>query len=93
MVVSQKIGRGSLNYSIYDSGLRGANIRVAEKELRNGELDLEISVEQARFETSKDYYSLQSSDAQVKIEEAAVADATQTLKVSTTRKSRRRNKI
>ncbi len=70
----------SLNYNIYDGGNRGASIRAAEKQLRSTELNLEVTVEQARFETARDYYSLQNSDAQVKIEEAAVADARQTLK-------------
>jgi outer membrane factor, OMF family len=69
-----------LNYNIYDSGQRGATIRSAEKQLRTTELQLEIVVEQARFEASTNYYDLQNSDAQVKIEEAAVEDASQTLK-------------
>lgn len=70
----------SVNYNIYDGGQRGARIRTAEKQLRTNELELERIVEQARFETSRDYYNLQNSDAQVKIEEAAVEDASQTLK-------------
>ena len=37
-------------------------------------------VEQVKFETARDYYSLQNNDAQVEIEKAAVADASQTLK-------------
>ncbi len=70
----------SLNYNIYDGGNRGASIRAAEKQLRTSTLNLETIVEQARFETARDYYNLQDGDAQVKIEEAAVADARQTLK-------------
>ena len=70
----------SLNYDIYDGGNRGASIRAAEKQLRTSTLNLETIVEQARFETARDYYNLQDGDAQVKIEEAAVADARQTLK-------------
>ncbi len=69
----------TLSYDIYDGGLREANIRSAEKEVRSGKLNLEVVVEQTRFETARDYYSLQNSDAQVEIEKAAVADATQTL--------------
>ncbi|WP_319420853.1 TolC family protein [Pleurocapsa sp. FMAR1] len=70
----------SLNYNIYDGGNRGASIRAAEKQLRSTRLNLEVVVEQARFETARDYYNLQNGDAQVKIEQAAVADARQTLK-------------
>ncbi len=70
----------TLSYSIYDGGLRSANINTARKQLRSSELDLETIVEQIRFDTSTDYYSLQNSDAQVAIEEAAVEDAQQTLR-------------
>ena len=69
-----------VTYNIYTGGQRGAAIRTAEKQLRNDELDLESITEQARFETSRDYYNLQNSDAQVEIQKAAVEDATQTLK-------------
>lgn len=69
-----------INYTIYNGGQRGASIRTAEKQLRSDELDLERITEEARFETARDYYDLQNSDAQVEIQEAAVEDATQTLK-------------
>lgn len=69
-----------ITYDIYNGGRRGANIRTAEKQLRNTELDLERVVEEARFETSRDYYDLQNRDAQVEIQNAAVQDASQTLK-------------
>lgn len=70
----------TLNYTIFDSGNRKANIRTAEKQLRTTELDLEVISEQTRLDTASDYYDLQDSDAQVKIEDAAVEDAQQTLK-------------
>ncbi|MEL6928150.1 MAG: TolC family protein [Cyanobacteria bacterium J06600_6] len=69
-----------VTYNIYTGGQRGASIRAAEKQLRSNELDLERITEQARFETARDYYNLQNSDAQVEIQKAAVEDATQTLK-------------
>jgi len=69
-----------VTYDIYTAGQRGASIRAAEKQLRSDELDLERITEQARFETARDYYNLQNSDAQVEIQKAAVEDATQTLK-------------
>lgn len=69
-----------INYDIYNGGRRGASIRTAEKQLRSSELDLERIVEQARFETARDYFNLQNGDAQVEIQQAAVNDASQTLK-------------
>lgn len=70
----------SVGYDIYTSGRIGAEIRSAEKQLDFNRLDLERIVQQVRFETSRDYYNLQSSNAQVNIEEAAVEDSQQTLK-------------
>ncbi len=70
----------ALSYDIFTSGRRGASIRTAEKQLQSSKLNLESIVEQARFETSRDYYSLQNNDAQVEIQKAAVEDATQTLR-------------
>jgi outer membrane factor, OMF family len=69
-----------INYDIYNGGQRGASIRAAEKQLRSTELDLERIVEEARLQTSTDYYDLQNRDAQVEIQKAAVEDAKQTLK-------------
>ena len=69
-----------ISYDIYDGGRRGASIRAARKQLRNAELNLESVVEQNRFEASRDYYNLQDGDAQVEIQQAAVDDATQTLR-------------
>ncbi|MGL6342067.1 MAG: TolC family protein, partial [Waterburya sp.] len=69
-----------INYNIYDSGERNATIRSAEKQLRTTELDLERVVEDARFEAARDYYGLQNTDALIRIQEAAVEDASQTLR-------------
>ena len=73
-------GGVTLNYDIFTSGLRGASIRAAEKQLRSTELALEVTVEEARLETASNYYALQNADAQVEIQKAAVQDASQTLK-------------
>ncbi len=70
----------TLGYNIYTGGRTSATIRAAEKQLRSNILDLERVVEVARFETARDYYNLQNGDAQVKIQQAAVEDASQTLK-------------
>ena len=73
-------GNLTLTYDIYEGGRRGADIRRAKKQLEFSELDLERLIEQTIFEAKRDYYSLQDADSQVEIEQAAVEDATQTLR-------------
>ncbi len=70
----------TLNYDVYTGGGRGANIRLARKQLEINELALDISIEQTIFETKEDYYDLQDASSQVDIAQAAVDDASQTLK-------------
>ena len=70
----------TLGYTIYDGGFRGASIRIAQKQLRIAELELETVVEQTRLEVATDYYVLQNGDASVEIAEAAVEDAVRTLR-------------
>lgn len=73
-------GRIELNYNIYTGDSRSANIRRAEKEIRRSELDVERLVQQTRFDATDAYYNLQNADAQVAIAQAAVEDATQSLR-------------
>ena len=73
-------GNLTLSYDIYEGGRRGADIRRAKKAVEFSQLDLERLTEQTIFEAKRDYYSLQDSDSQVDIEQAAVEDATQTLR-------------
>ncbi len=73
-------GNLNLTYNIYTGGSRFATIRRSQRQIRFDELDLERTVEETRFEASRDYYGLQNADAQVEIERAAVEDAQQTLK-------------
>lgn len=72
---------GSLNltYNLYTGGARGADIQRAKKQVSFNKLDLERITFDTRFETVRDYYSLQDADSQVEIEQAAVNDAQQTL--------------
>ena len=70
----------SLSYDIYDGGARGANINSAEKRVRLNQLILEQTIEEVSLQVTTDYYNLQDAEAQVEIEQAAVRDATQTLK-------------
>lgn len=72
---------GSLNltYDVYTGGLRGADIKRAEQQVRFSKLDLERITFEIRFEAIRDYYNLQNADSQVEIEQAAVDEAQQTL--------------
>lgn len=64
-----------LNYDIYTSGLRPAQIRAAERQARSSELQLEQSRETIRLQVTNDYYDLQDADQQVAINDAAVRNA------------------
>jgi OMF family outer membrane factor len=65
---------GSLNldYNIFTFGLRPAQIRAAEQQVRSDELQVEITREQLRLDVANDYYSLQEADESVRIAEVSV---------------------
>ncbi len=69
-----------LNYNLYTGGRRGAQIKAAEQQIRFNQLDLERITEQITLDVSTDYYALQGADASVRIEQAAVDEATQSLR-------------
>jgi outer membrane protein TolC len=73
-------GSVELSYNLYTGGRRGADLRRATRQVRLTELQLEQITEQTRFIATRDYLSLQNAGAQVEIEQAAVEDATQTLR-------------
>ncbi len=70
----------SFSYNLYDGGARGASISSAEKQVSLNQLALEQTMVETSLQVATDYYSLQGAEAQVEIEQAAVEDATQTLK-------------
>jgi OMF family outer membrane factor len=69
-----------LSYDLYTGGSRTADVRRAKRQVRFNELDVERITEQTRFVATRDYLNLQNAGAQVNIEQAAVEDATQTLR-------------
>lgn len=73
-------GRLELNYDIYTSGLRSANIRVGEKQVHLSELEIERLQEEVRLGVTESYYDLQQSDEQVRIREQAVRNAESSLR-------------
>lgn len=76
-------GSVTLNYDLFTSGRRSANIRAAEEEVRFNELELERAVEQLRLDVTGAFYNLQDGDQQVRIEEDAVRRATILLRDAT----------
>ncbi|MGB3694008.1 MAG: TolC family protein [Spirulinaceae cyanobacterium] len=73
-------GRLEVNYDLFTSGRRSAQIKAAEEQLRLNQLDLERTAEQIRFEATEAYYDLQEADAQVTIAVAAVEQAQASLR-------------
>ncbi|MBJ7899617.1 MAG: TolC family protein [Cyanobacteria bacterium RI_101] len=73
-------GNVQLIYNIYTGGERAAQIARAEKQVRNGQLQVEVIAEQTRFNATDSYYALQGADAQVAIAQATVEDTSQSLR-------------
>ncbi|MBL1177068.1 TolC family protein [Pantanalinema sp. GBBB05] len=70
----------TLSYDLYTSGLRPAQIRAAEQQVRSAELQVEITLEDLRLNVANDYYNLQQADEAVRINAAAVRAAQQSLR-------------
>lgn len=73
-------GQLSLVYNLYTGGERSAQLQRAERELQRQELVVEQVSEDIRFRAGNNYYDLQRRDAQVAIAQAAIEDATQSLR-------------
>ncbi len=73
-------GTIELSYDIYDGGNRGASVRRERSRLNSSQLNVETVKEETRFNIIQDYYDLQNADAQVSIAQAAVEDASQSLR-------------
>jgi outer membrane protein TolC len=73
-------GNLSLSYRLFTSGLRPANIRAAEEQLRFNRLDLERTQEELRLNVANDYYELQRADEQVRIQRSSVNNAQASLR-------------
>ena len=67
-------------YGVYTGGERAAQIKRAEKVIRQRELEVERVSEQTRFDATDAYYELQRGDAQVAIAQASIEDASQSLR-------------
>ncbi|OUL32667.1 TolC family protein [Nostoc sp. 106C] len=73
-------GQAQLNYDLYTSGNRQANIRAAEEQARIDELNVENQSLIIGLNVATQYYNLQGADEQVRINQAAVANAQASLR-------------
>jgi outer membrane protein TolC len=69
-----------LNYNLYTGGRRPATIAIAEAQLRNSQLALEVLLVQLRLDVANDYYSLQQADSQLRITQSSVVQAQTSLR-------------
>lgn len=68
------------NYDLFTAGLRPAQIRQAEQQVRFQQLEVERLAEQLRLDITNAYYAVQEADSQVDIFQAAVLAAAQSLR-------------
>lgn len=73
-------GQLELAYNVYTGGSRSATIKRERRRVRSEQLNVESIQEDVRFTITSNYYELQNADAQVAIAQAAVEDATQSLR-------------
>jgi outer membrane protein TolC len=73
-------GNLAVNYDVFTSGQRTAQIKAAERQAKVSELLVESTLEQLRLDVTGDYYAMQSADESVRINEAAVRNAQISLK-------------
>ncbi|MGB8699230.1 MAG: TolC family protein [Thermosynechococcaceae cyanobacterium] len=78
-------GEASVSYNLYTSGQRAANIRAAQKQVDYDALGVRALTEQTRLDITTNYYDLQNADAQVTIQNAAVANAQESLRIAEAR--------
>ncbi len=73
-------GRIGIDWAIFTSGRRMANIRAARQQVRISELEVKRQTDVIILDVSNSYFDLQEADAQVRIAEAAVNSAQQSLR-------------
>ncbi len=73
-------GQAQVNYDLYTSGNRQANIRAAEEQVRINELNVENQAAVTALNVANQYYNLQGADELVRINQAAVENAQASLR-------------
>jgi outer membrane protein TolC len=80
IINSSFTGTLQADYDLYTAGLRPAQIRQAEQQIRFQQLEIETTDQQLRLDITNSYYDLQEADAQVEIFQASVQAAAQSLR-------------
>jgi outer membrane protein TolC len=65
-------GTVGVNYNVFTSGRRSANVRVAENQLRANEADLNRVIQAVQLDVITAYYNTQSANEQVQIQQKSV---------------------
>ncbi|BAY27869.1 outer membrane efflux protein [Calothrix sp. NIES-2100] len=73
-------GQAQINYDLYTSGNRQANIRSAEEQVRIDELNFENQSLVTSLNVATQYYNLQGADELVRINQSAVTNAQASLR-------------
>lgn len=73
-------GRVGIDWAVFTSGRRMANIRAARQQIRISELEVKRQTDAIILDVSNSYFDLQEADAQVEIAKAAVNSAQQSLR-------------
>ncbi|WP_293043975.1 MULTISPECIES: TolC family protein [unclassified Moorena] len=69
-----------LDYNLYTSGQRPAQVRLGEEQVKLQQLEVERLSEEIRLQVTLAYYNLQEADARVEISQAAVTESAQILR-------------
>jgi OMF family outer membrane factor len=72
-------GTVELNYNLFSSGRRSAQINAAESQVRLNELEVERVESQLRFDVTDAYYNLQQADEDVRIAKSSVESSQKSL--------------
>jgi outer membrane protein TolC len=64
-----------LDYNLYNSGRREANITAAQEQVRIDRLEVQKTLEQLRLDVANAYYDLQQADAQLETVQDSIREA------------------
>jgi outer membrane protein TolC len=77
--------QADVSYDLYTSGQRTANIRAAEAQVNYDNLGVRALRDSTQLDVATDYYDLQNADGQVTVQQAAVANSQESLRVAEAR--------
>ncbi len=72
-------GTVELNYNLFSSGRRSAQIKAAEAQIRLNQLEVERIMSELRLNVTEAYYNLQQADEEVRIAKSSVESSQKSL--------------